>query len=145
MRRQERDEQSKRGLLGLKIATVLAGAGLIGVIVLLVMAAASTDQPVSNGSPAVPKITASGSVAPTTTPTVDPPAVLTETTEADAEPATPSEPPKPAPKTKRPRFEFAVIGERCSQLGAFSFTRERRPVVCTRRSPSEQPRWQPVR
>ena len=148
MRLRQRENQSDRVLVGLKIGTFLAVAVLIGVIVLLVTANVDS-QPVSRRSPAVPKITPSGSVAPTTTTTttttVDPPAVLTETTEVGAEPATPSDPPKPVPRQRqRPGFQFAVIGERCPQPGAFSFTRDHRPVTCARRTPAEQPRWQPV-
>jgi hypothetical protein len=78
---------------------------------------------------------------------MDPPALNTETAEIAGLPSsvTTTHAPRPSSKPpRRPGFEFAVIGQKCQNPGAFSFTKDSQPVVCFRRSPSDDPRWFPI-
>jgi hypothetical protein len=34
-----------------------------------------------------------------------------------------------------------MIGARCTDVGAFSVTKDYQPVICMRRPPREDPRW----
>ncbi|MCA1847018.1 MAG: hypothetical protein LC792_28265, partial [Actinobacteria bacterium] len=91
--RHQRPERPDRVLIGLKVATCVAAAGLLGVIVML--ATAGGTAPAARNSPAVPKIVPSpGDDAPgagptTTAPTqIDPPALQNDTAEIAGQPTT---------------------------------------------------------
>jgi hypothetical protein len=151
--RPNQPNRSDRILIGLKVATFVAAAGLLGVIILLFTA--GTNDPVATQAPAIPKIVPSPGddapgTGPTTTPTqIAPPDLQNETAEIAGRPAITStnRPPKPSRTTNPPRstgFNFAVIGGHCSNPGSFSVTREHQPVLCMRRSPVDEPRWVPV-
>ena len=153
-RHRRRPGKTDRVLLWLKAATILAATGLLGVVVLLAMS--GEDPNTARRSPTVPTIVPGGSgddrgrPAPTSaTPTMDPPALLTETAEIAVSPPPPPPPttisqPRPtSPPPRPPEFPFAVIGERCSPPGAFSITREHDPVVCMRRR-GDGTRWAPA-
>jgi hypothetical protein len=149
--RHRRPERPDRVLIGLKVATCVAAAGLLTVIVLLATAGGNT--PAARNSPAVPKIVPSpGDDAPGSTTTtvpaqIDPPELQNDTAEIAGQPTTTNRPPKTSKTQRPPRqpgFDFAVIGERCSNPGSFSVTREFQAVMCVRRSPTDEPRWTPM-
>jgi hypothetical protein len=150
--RHRKPERPDRILIGLKVATGIAAAGLLTVVVLLI--SAGVEAPAANRSPAVPKIVPSpGDDAPAATTTstqLQPPDLQSDTQEIAGQPAptTTSRSPRPTrtqkPPPRQPGFEFAVIGERCPKPGAFSITKESEPVMCFRRSPTDEPRWLPV-
>lgn len=148
-RRHRRSDRRDRVLTGLKIATFVAAAGLLGVIILL--ATTGIQDNTADRSPSVPKFTPGDDgpkyqPVPTTT-TIDPPALNTDTAEIAGHPpvTTTTHPPKTTSKPPRrpPTFDFAVIGAKCSNPGAFSVTKDYQPVVCFRRFPSDDPRWYP--
>lgn len=162
-RRHRRKDRPDRVLVGLKIATSLAAAGLVGVVVLLLVSSGGDSREASVAPPAVPTIIPAtpDDDAPgfqpneTTSLTVlDPPALRTETAEIAASPPPPPPPPpasttsQPAPTTtrssRRADFQFAVIGEHCGDPGAISVTEDYEPVMCARRSPRDRPRWVPM-
>ncbi|HET9142198.1 hypothetical protein [Actinophytocola sp.] len=149
--RHRRPKQSDRVVLALKITTFVLLAGLVGMVVLLF-----TDEPASRPaagqSPAVPTITPSRegdrpSVAPTepsVPPVIEEPEMQTRTADIVATPSTTTTtsaapPPQPAP----PPIQYAVIGERCDDPGAFSITREQETVMCVRSSRGSF-RWRQV-
>lgn len=148
-RRHRRQAEPDRVLIGLKIATFLAAAGLIGVIILLASAGGNgaagrvpAQQRIGSGDDARPN-----EPAPTTPPTViEPPAMRTETSYIAGTPPPPPPPPpkRPRPPTTSPDPQFAVIGERCPQRGMFYFTKDRQPVMCYSPTPNEPPTWRPV-
>jgi type IV secretory pathway VirB10-like protein len=150
-RHRRASEKSDRVLPWLKAATVVAAAGLLGVVILL--ATAGGGESTARRSPTVPTIIPGGSddgSRPATTtpvPTMNPPVLLTETAEIAVTPppaTTSSSQPRPtSPQPRTPEFQFAVIGEKCTPVGAFSVTRERQPVVCARRR-GDGGRWVPM-
>lgn len=155
-RRHRKQPQPDRVVLGLKIATFLAGVGLLGVIILL--AGSGPDGPDRSAAPAPAQAT--GAPGPSgddayvprqrqTTPAtvIDPPAVRTDSSKVASKPTPTSKP--PATTTSKPpagagMTGFATIGERCDEPGAFSFTSAFEPVVCMSDSPSDPPRWHPM-
>jgi len=139
--RHRRPKRSDRVVLGLKIATFLVVAGLVGVV-LLVVTGGADNHPAADRSPAIPKITPSrvpsSPAAPDETsasPVIEAPELQTQTEVIVAAPppptvAPPSPPPPAPPPPPQQRLDFAVIGERCDDPGSFSITREQEPVMC---------------
>jgi hypothetical protein len=146
--RHRRPERADRVLIGLKVATCVAAAGLLAVVVLLITA--GTGAPAAKRSPSVPRIPSGDDASATTTTTaIAPPELRSDTAEiAGAAPTTTTSQPRRSTRTpkppRQPNIDFAVVGERCSSPGAFSVTREYEPVMCLRRSPTAEPRWAPV-
>lgn len=141
-RRHRRQPQSDRVVVGLKIATALAFAGLVGVIVLW----ANVTSNVADPAPIRPRVP-SGQFddAPATTTTTGPtvghliqgPDLRTETANivGTASPTTP--PPTSSrgrhtrpPRTTQPGFGLPEVGGACPAAGMYSFTRGFEPVVC---------------
>jgi hypothetical protein len=151
-RRRRRPTKPDRGVTVLKIATVLVGAGVIGLIILM---ASGWPNEVAGRVP-VPTPPTSGpsgddakpydSRTAEPSPTMIAPPLRAETSLVAPKPAPPSTP-KPAPTTTPPRqqppgFTPAVIGQPCPEPGLFSLTSNYEPVVCWAEPPSDQPRWQ---
>jgi hypothetical protein len=150
MSRHRRQSEPDRVLLGLKIATVVAAAGLIGLII-VVATGGGTEVASSRPTSPKPPITRPGDDAPTTTPLrLNPPELRTETSTIAIKPPPPSSTPKSRPSTRPPSpapgpgFTFAVVGEPCPEPGVWSVTSDYQPVVCARQSPGRQLRWTPV-
>jgi hypothetical protein len=150
MTRHRRQEKPDPVLRWLKIATVVAAAGLVGLTIVLASGAGS-DEATPRPVPRKPAITQPSDDAPTTTtpPRIDPPALRTETSTIALKPPPPSSTPKPRPTTRPPRqsdpgFDFAVVGKPCPEPGVWSVTSNYEPVVCASQPPGRQPRWTPV-
>ncbi|HEU5470863.1 MAG TPA: hypothetical protein VFV67_09440 [Actinophytocola sp.] len=151
MPRHRKKTEPDRVLLAIKTATFLAAAGLVTGIVLLVNAGAEPPA-AANSGPAVPRISPSPpaddappsqSGVPTA---IAAPTLNTETANIVASP--PPAPPAPpassaASRPSQPRFDFAEIGDRCDDPGAFSVTRDYEPVVCARQQRGS-PRWRAI-
>jgi hypothetical protein len=149
-RRHRRKDKRDRVLTGLKLATFVAAAGLLGVLVLLATTGLQSQS--ADRSPSVPKFTPGDDgpnyqPVPTTT-TIDPPALNTDSAAIVGQPTTTTTPRPPRTSSKPPQhqpppIQFAVIGQRCNSPGAFSVTKDYQPVVCYRRFPGDDPRWFP--
>jgi hypothetical protein len=151
MTRHRRQEKPDRVLVGLKIATVVAAAALVGLIIMWARGGGESGEATPRSTAPKPVITQPGDDAPTTTtpPRMEPPALRTETSTIALKPPPPSSTSKPRPTTRPPQesgpgFAFAVIGKPCPEPGVWSVTSNYEPVVCASNPPGRQPRWTPV-
>ena len=146
-RRHRRAAKPDRVLVVLKIATAIAAAGLVGVIILLTGGhdtASSAKRPAGSTGQSGDDATAEQTPS-TQQLVIDPPALLTETASIAApRTTTESKPPKPAPPKPTQNQGFAVVGQRCQNPGAFSVTSDYQPVVCMNDKPNGPDRWHPV-
>ncbi len=153
MTRHRRQEKPDRLLVGLKIATVVAAAGLVGLTIMWASGGESGEATPRPTSPK-PAITQPSDDGPTTTTTttppslrMDPPALRTETSTIALQPPPASSTPKPRPTTRPPQEPgpgFAVIGKPCPEPGVWSVTSDYEPVICASNPPGRQLRWTPV-
>lgn len=149
MTRHRRQNKPDRVLIALKVATFLAAAGLVGLIILWA-SGSGPDKAAPRPTSPTPVITQPGDDAPptTTVTTIEPPALRTETsTIALKPPPPPPNTPKPPPSTRPtepPGINFPVVGQPCPEPGMWSVTSNYEPVVCASNPPGSQPRWIPV-
>jgi hypothetical protein len=150
MSRHRRQSKPDRVLLGLKIATVVAAAGLVSLIIMVAAGGGTEVASPRPTSPDRPSTRPSDDAPAPTRPRLNPPELRTETTTIAIKPPPPSSAPKPRPTTRPPApapgpgFAFAVIGKPCPEPGTWSVTSDYRPVVCARRPPGGPLRWTPV-
>jgi hypothetical protein len=140
-RRHRRQPQSDRVVVGLKIATGLAFAGLVGVILLW----ASVTSDVADPAPVRPRVPsgqfddapATTTAGPTAGHLIQGPDLRTETANivGTASPAPPTTPSSRGhhtrpPRTTQPGFGLPEVGAPCPAAGMYSITGNYEPVVC---------------
>lgn len=148
--RHRRRGQPDRVLLGLKLATVLAAGGLIGVLIVLangmheaaappltIAPVPSSSAPTDDAGPSTLTRPTSGDLAP----------VSAESSLPALRPAPPNEPrrTKPTTTTRQASWpDLATVGERCHTPGTYAVTGSVQLVVCRSEPPPDPPRWQPI-
>lgn len=149
-RRHRREPERDRILLGLKIGTFLAAAGLIAMVILLTTGGSDVadrvaEQRIGAESPPPDDAPPSTAPRPVSPPTViAPPTVRTETAHIAGPSSTPPSPSQPPPPQTAPEPQFAVIGEPCPEVGAFATTRNRESVMCYPPTRGGTSRWNRV-